>query len=357
MLGLQKIVAGTAVVFAICMFINGCKQNSTQNSNQETAVDHFISPMDGSPLVSGLAINIKLQTSISKPDSIIYKVDGNVLKPATDTASFKLEANKIGVGAHQITAEVFTKENKKVITSNFTIYSNEAPAQLTYKIIQTFQHDIKAYTEGLEFHNGKLYESTGQYGISDIRLVNLKDGKVKKSNALDKDKFGEGITIFNNKIYQLTYREGVGYVRNLSTFSIEKTFNYPKTSEGWGMTYTAKYLLKTDGSERITFMDPVTLKDVKNIQVYSNNASIKDVNELEYVNGVIYANVYQTNYIISVDAESGKVLGFLDLSTLLKTEDKHPNIDVLNGIAYDPASKHFFVTGKNWPKMFEIEIM
>ncbi|WP_185955171.1 glutaminyl-peptide cyclotransferase [Solitalea koreensis] len=297
-----------------------------------------------------------MQTATSAPDSIVYKVDGNRLKNTTDSSSFRLDANIVGLGVHQLTAEIFVKQNKQVITSNFTIYSNEAPAQLNYKVVQTYPHDIKAYTEGLEFHNGKLYESTGEYGISDIRLVNLKNGKVKKCSALDKDKFGEGITIFNNKIYQLTYREGVGYVRNLSTFAIEKTFNYPKTSEGWGMTHTDKYLLKTDGSECITFMDPITLKDVKNIQVYSNSTSIKDINELEYVNGIIYANVYQTNYIISIDAESGKVLGFLDLSSLLTEADKHPKIDVLNGIAYDPTSKHFFVTGKNWPKMFEIEV-
>jgi glutamine cyclotransferase len=218
-----------------------------------------------------------------------------------------------------------------------------------------YPHDTASFTEGLEFHKDTLYESIGLYGKSKLLKTDYKTGKIYKNLKLDDKYFGEGITFLNNKIYQLTWQEKTGFIYNADTWKLEKTFAYDKEIEGWGMTNDGKYIYQTDKTEKIWKMDPNTQKMIDYINVYSGDSKIKAVNELEWINGKIYTNVWEKEAIAVVNPESGAVEGILDMSGLRKFINAKPT-DFLNGIAYNPKTKTIFVTGKNWDKMFEITV-
>ena len=233
----------------------------------------------------------------------------------------------------------------------------DAPVSITYNVISQFPHDTSAYTQGLEIFNGKLYEGTGDYENSSLRITDKKSGNVEKKHIMgNADIFGEGITIFNNKIYQLTWESNVVYQYDLNNIDKPiKTFTWPY--EGWGLTHDSTNLIISDGSSNLYFVDPETFKVRNTLSVKDNQGPVLYLNELEYVNGYIYANVYQSNFIVKIEAESGHVVGKLTFNGLLQQSDITPNrTDVLNGIAYDSATGHFLITGKRWPKMFEVKI-
>jgi glutaminyl-peptide cyclotransferase len=200
-----------------------------------------------------------------------------------------------------------------------------------------------------------LYESTGQKGSSYLRKYDYKTGKIYKQIDLESNYFGEGITFVNGKLYQLTWQEKTGFIYDAKTLKLEKTFTYEKDIEGWGMTNDGKYIYQTDGTEKIWKMDPETRKMIDYINIYSGNSKIKAVNELELVDGKFYANVFEKDAIAVINPTNGAVEGILDMSGLRKLVNVTAQ-DVLNGIAYNPKTKTFFVTGKNWNKMFEIKI-
>lgn len=245
--------------------------------------------------------------------------------------------------------------DKPAATDNTS--SIAAPAPLQINIVNNFPHDTSSFTEGLQYIDGYLYESTGLNGQSYLKKVELNTGKTVKSIKLKDDYFGEGLTVLGDKIYQLTYTQKTGFVYNKSDFSLIKTFSYP--FEGWGMTTDGHQLIISDGSNTIHFYDPNTLTEVSHISVQDNNGLLSNVNELEWIDGYIYANVWQTHYILKIDPKTGIVVGKADLSTLLKTvlpPDFDADQNVMNGIAYDAAAKKIYITGKNWPKLFEITI-
>lgn len=237
---------------------------------------------------------------------------------------------------------------------NTTNTVNE-PAQLQFTITNQYPHDTSTYTEGLEFYNHTLYESGGQYGVSKLVSVDLNSGKDIKKISLDKKYFGEGITILNNKIYQMTWKEKICFVYDAKTFSKLKELTYD--GEGWGMTNNGKQIIMSDGSNNLYFRDPETFKVLNIVGVSDNNGPVGNINELEYVNGFILANIWQSDIIIKIDPESGKVLGKADFSG---TKEKYfpealEKAEVLNGIAYDSTTKRLFITGKYWPKIFEVK--
>lgn len=220
-------------------------------------------------------------------------------------------------------------------------------------VLASFPHDTTSYTEGLEFYRGQLYESAGEYGESQLRKEDLATGRVLKKIDLDKKYFGEGITIFHDHIYQLTYQEHVAFEYD-TNFRVLKTFNLP--TEGWGMTHDAKDLIMDDGSSRIYYRDPETFDTVRTINVSDNNGLVNNLNELEYIGGYLYANIWQTDNIVKIDPATGNIVGKADLSGLLQRAGKEvydPN-DVLNGIAYDSLTQKTYVTGKRWPLLFEV---
>jgi glutamine cyclotransferase len=222
-----------------------------------------------------------------------------------------------------------------------------------YEVVGTFPHDQKAFTEGLLTHNGKLYESTGHFGTSWIAEVELSTGKQDKKIELDSKYFGEGMCILNNKVYQLTYQTNVGFVYDLKTFKKLTEFDYPY--EGWGMTTDGKNLLVSDGTAKIHFLDTLTLKETKSISVNDHNLTIKNINELEWIDGFIYANQWQTNFVLKIDPSTGAVVGRMDFNSLVrKVEGAAPTVDVLNGIAYEAKTKTLLITGKYWPVLYAV---
>ncbi len=241
------------------------------------------------------------------------------------------------------------------VQSCFSYPDHDPVPILKYEVINIFPHDSNAFTQGLVWKDGFLYEGTGLYGSSSLRKVDFKTGKVLQQYNLPEDVFGEGITIFDDKIYQLTWREQTGFIYDLNTFQLLETFSY--THEGWGMTHDMEYLIISDGTPTLYFMDPFTLEEVKRIDVHHQQAPLKHINELEYIKGKIYANIWQTDQIAIIDPQSGKIIAWLDLSGILNPEDINQAIDVLNGIAYESESDMLFVTGKLWPKIFQIKII
>jgi glutamine cyclotransferase len=305
-----------------------------------------------------------LNTKNKTIDSIVYYVnDKNIgSKKGADRIAFDLTNEKLGY--KKLKALVYFEGEHQETETRVELVSGIQPKLLSYEILNVYPHDIKAYTQGLEFYRDTLFEgtgngagnSTGIRGISSLRKTDYKTGKVYQQVDLENNMFGEGITILNNKVYQLTYTEMTGFVYNADNLKREKTFQYFRRMQGWGLTNDGKNLYQSDGTEKIWILDPETLKEVDHINIYTGAVKVKNVNELEWVDGKIYGNVYLRDAIAVIDPKTGAVEGILDLKDLKSKVLQHPDVDVLNGIAYNPKTKTFFVTGKNWDKMFEIRI-
>lgn len=228
------------------------------------------------------------------------------------------------------------------------------PKQLGYKVISTYPHDGGAYTQGLQLEGNRLFESTGQYGESTVRELERGTGKVLRKRPLSKEVFGEGLTVFNKETWVLTWKENTVYVLEPDTFKFIRSHKYK--GEGWGLTNDGTNLIMSDGSADLKFMNPKDFSVIKTITVKDAHASVKNLNELEWINGEIYANVYMTDRIARISPSDGHVTGWLDLSGLRHQLSESKKSEVLNGIAYDKASGHLIVTGKYWPEMFEIQV-
>ena len=229
------------------------------------------------------------------------------------------------------------------------------PAQYGYRVVKTYPHDRSAFTQGFEYRDGFLYEGTGMIGRSSVRKVDLDSGRIIQSYDLPQPFFGEGITVLNQQILELTWQSQTGLVYDKSSFRVLRSFNYP--GEGWGLTNDGKQIYMSDGSANIRVWDGATLKEIRRITVKDGATPVTQLNELEWVRGEIYANVWQTDRIARISPVDGRVLGWIDLSGILPKSDRADADAVLNGIAYDAAGDRLFVTGKLWPKIFEIKLV
>jgi len=284
-------------------------------------------------------------------DSVLYSINGN---KATTSNTFDI--SNMRLGKHIISAIVFYDGNKnKKITNTVLHLASKSPSTYTYEIINEYPHDKNAFTQGLEYHNGFLYESTGLNNESSLRKVELKTGKVIKKIDLEAKYFAEGMTIKNNKIFQLTWQANQGFIYDLENFKFEKAFGYGQSNEGWGLTHNDTHLIKTDGTERMWFLNDKTYKEEYFIETYTNKRKVDKLNELEFINGKIFANVWQKNYILIINPKNGAIEGILDLKGLQKKAGQFGADNVLNGIAYDKENDRLFVTGKRWNKLFEIK--
>ena len=306
---------------------------------------------------NNITLGETLNLSVNNPkghkvSSVTYKLSGKSVSENEIIDDEKL-------GKQVIEATISYNEDKKdIIKQNIFILNNKPPKVYTYKIINEYPHDITSYTQGLEFYNGDLYESTGQYKESKLRIVNYKTGKPKKSINLTDNYFAEGITIVNDKIYQLTWREGIGFVYNTETLEKESSFKYSHSKEGWGLAHDENNTIyQSDGTEYIYELNPETLVVEDKIQVYRSKGKVVGINELEWVNGKIYANRYQQDGVAIINPKNGAVEGVINFKPLKQLVTKHDKLDVLNGIAYNPETKTLFVTGKKWDKLFEVEII
>lgn len=309
-----------------------------------------------------LQIHQKLEASISMPldaeSNIIYFLDD---KNVGSQENLSLDIHAYRLGKHLLKVAVIEEQDTIFKQKTITFLASKKPEILNYKVINSYPHDREAFTQGLEFNNNELYEGTGQYGKSVLRKVELTTGKVLKEQELASKFFGEGITIFNNHVYQLTWQAKMGFIYDVETFKTTNTFNYQQSSEGWGLAHNDTHLIKSDGTEKIWFLNPTTGKEEYYIEAYTNERRVEKINELEYINGKIYANVWTKNAILIIDAKNGAIDAIIDLNGLTSELDNKTIAEstdkVLNGIAYNPNTKKLYVTGKNWDKLFEIEIV
>lgn len=232
---------------------------------------------------------------------------------------------------------------------------NAQTPQYTYQVVHEYPHDPNAFTQGLEYRGGFLYEGTGLNGRSSLRKEKLETGQVLQQIDLDSQYFGEGITVLNQRILELTWKAETGFVYDQSSFRRQRTFNYP--GEGWGLANDGENIYMSDGSAQIRIWDPQTLQEKRRITVKDHGQPVMNLNELEWVRGEIYANIWQTDRIARISPADGRVLGWIDLTGILKADQRTGQEDVLNGIAYDVLGNRLFVTGKLWPKLFEIRLI
>jgi glutamine cyclotransferase len=240
------------------------------------------------------------------------------------------------------------------LTVSVSGWAQTAPTH-SYKIVRAYPHDPAAFTEGLEFHGGALWESTGENGASSIRRVDLATGKLLENHPLSTLYFGEGITFFGDRLYQLTYMSGVAFVYNPATFKQIESYHY--AGEGWALTHDAKHLIMSDGSSSLRFLDPATFHEDSRLAVREGLRPITNLNELELIEGELWANIWLKEIVARIDPRSGQVNSWVDFKGLRQEAGCREDCDVLNGIAYDAPRKRIFVTGKHWPKLFEIQVV
>jgi glutamine cyclotransferase len=290
-------------------------------------------------------------------DSVIYSVDGKTMISAEGTVPQTLDLTDLNLGKRIVAAKIFSEGTSYDLANTVVLLASETPKLYSYTILETYPHDRKAYTQGLEFNNDTLYESTGKYKRSSLRKTNYRTGDVIQNVALGDGFFGEGLTIMNNKIYQLSWQENTGFIYNLKTMENTGTFVYGESQEGWGLCNNGEVIFKSDGTERIWSLNSETMAEEGYIEIYTNKAKIPKVNELEWVDGKIYANIYQKDAIAIVNPDNGAVEGVINLKGLKEKVTQHEELDVLNGVAYKGEANILYVTGKNWDKLFKIEIV
>lgn len=331
------------VITVLCLLLVNCASEKPQLSVKTSAKNNR----------ARLDETVKL--SLNNPDGasidkVTYKLQGKEV-----SASLKLDGK---LGKQDLVAEVISNGETIIAQSNLIVVDNKKPVEYVYEIINTYPHDATSYTQGLEFYNGELYESTGQFGESKLRKLNYETGESLKDLNLNSGYFGEGLTVMNDRIYQLTWKADTGIIYDVNTFEKQGIFRYGKSKEGWGLCNDGKNLYKSDGTEKIWILNSETYAEEDKIEVYTQKREIGQLNELEWVDGKIYANLYQTNFIIMVNPKTGSIDGIMDLKELTKQIPNYSKEDnVLNGIAYNPDSETFFVTGKRWDKMFELKII
>lgn len=301
---------------------------------------------------SKVSLEIKLNNFLIKVEDLKFFLNGKKVSNETNLSIARL-------GSNSIKAQFTHNNQKKILIKNIDVYNTDQPNLYSYEIIGEYPHDISLYTQGLEFKNNILYESTGLNGYSSLRKFDVYKNQLIDVRFLDDEYFGEGLTILNNKIYQLTWKNRIGFIYDLKTMNMEKSFNYGQSSEGWGLANDGNNLYKSDGTEKIWIIDPVTLKEIDNIEIVTDKKKVKNINELEIVDEKIYANTYQFNkdVVLVINKLTGSVDGIIDFGNLRNKVKQHNNLDVLNGIAFNKKRNSFFITGKRWDKIFEVKII
>ena len=349
------------LITGLAIFAFGCKNNPPADANLT------ISPDAGTSYKSGDKVIVQAHySSALKPDSVVYLVDSVNVGKLKDSTALTLKTDTMPLGPRIITAKVYNGGKSQDASTNIVLLPAKAPEAYTYKVVKVFPHDTGSYTEGLVYQDGFLYESGGGYGTpppdmvsdgqSSLRKVDLTTGKVVQKIMINPEVFAEGIAIVGDKIIQLTYKEKIGYVYDKASFKLLKTFSNNVGVEGWGLCYDGKKLYMDDKTNRIWFLNPSTYLPIGFIDVYDDKGPVQSINELEYIDGKLYANVWQTNNILVIDPKTGAVLEKIDLSALYP-EPRTPPAEVLNGIAYDAKTKRIFITGKKWPHLYQVEFI
>lgn len=349
-------------VFTLVIIISfiGCKDSTEETSNpnppkpKEYPVK-FDGLKNGAQFNAGREIPIVITAEVDKlKDSIKVYFNDDLLFSINkkEKIEYELSTTNLPLGAHNIKIIAPGNDGKNHGDNRqVVIFASSEPLKRYAKIVASYPHNRTYYTQGLEFDGNDLWEGTGNYGESLIAKVNLKTGEAIQNHKIEDNYFGEGITIIGDKIYQLTYKAGKCFVYDKNTLERINTFTY--AGEGWGLTNNDSLLIMSNGSHKIYFINPETFETVREIQAFSNQRDFANLNELEWVKGYIYANIYTTNTIIKIDPKNGQVIETIDCSDIVK-DASSPNTDVLNGIAYDTLNESFYVTGKLWSKLYKV---
>jgi glutamine cyclotransferase len=337
------------------------EKETTVNTEEQTPAKILMmkSPEENSEFRLGSHIKVILEPASKNnvPDSVSISFDGrSIATLKTAPWEYSVPASLVkSTGRKSIKAIAFRGgKAKTTITRFLIILSDVAPGKYGYKVIHSYPHDREAFTQGLFYDNGFLYEGTGQEAGSTLREVELTTGKVLRQLNLSSNLFGEGITLYNDLIYQVTYTTKIGFIYEKSTFRQINRIYYQ--TQGWGLTTMKDRIVMSDGSNVLYFFEPEMFTVVSRLEVYDNEKKVDQLNELEYINGEIWANIWMTDLIARIDPVSGKVIGYINLQGILDDPDTKTSEKVLNGIAFDKEGNRIFVTGKNWPKLFEIRV-
>lgn len=367
---MSRLVLG-AVILPLCAMISCGNRTAPDgktapdraanpSAEEAPALISLLSPANRDEIAAGQPVNVRIShTSSTLPDSVQVWFSGNLtgtLKGEETSGSVPPQLTE-QTGIKPLKLMAFSgKKRPQIITAFITVLSDIEPVRYRYRVEKVLPHDERAYTQGLLFHNGYLYEGTGQEGRSSLRKVEPETGEVVQLHNLESRFFGEGIAILGNRIYQLTWKTKVGFVYELDTFQETGKFYY--NTEGWGLTTMGERLVMSDGSNKLYVVDPSTFATIRTIEVYDNMSMVVNLNELEFIDGEIWANIYLTELIARIDPSTGKITSYIDMAGLIPGRERRADgDDALNGIAWDKATGKLFVTGKNWPKLFQIQVV
>lgn len=339
------------IILSLTLLISCSGEKHGRQSSESPRIKNFSKielPVSNQEIVMGQPVGFEI-SSTQDVDSITLDFEDEVLTFKQLTFNWGPKTAK--TGKQNVKIRVFSGNQSETHYARIIVLSDITPTPMTYELIAEYPHRESAFTQGLFFIGDTLVESTGQKGASTLSKLNLSSSEVYSSTPLDNRYFGEGSTIWNNKIFYLTWTSQVGftYDRNL-----KKTGQFNYTHEGWGMTTMGDTLVVSDGTETIHFLDPRDLSEIGSLEVYDHESKIDSINELEFFNGLIYANIWMKNIIITIDPKTGRVMDVIDMSGL-EDQFQSNSADVLNGIAYRSNTDQIFVTGKNWPKLFEVK--
>lgn len=341
-------------LFILSLFLFSCGSNSDKKTS-----DFSLSILNSQ---TQFQLGETVEVAVNNPknreiDSTRFYFDNDPIQQQENKTSVKIPLEDQKLGNQRISATVYSEGDTDTIYIPVKIYNDKAPVVYTYNVINTYPHDQDAYTQGLEFYKDTLYESTGQYGRSSLRKTNYETGEVLMKVELADKYFGEGLSILNDKIYQLTWNEGEGLIYDVEDLERTGVFKYNQSEEGWGLTNNGSQFYKSDGTEKIWILNGTTLAEETYIQPTTHKSISTQLNELEWVEGKIYANTYQKDGVAIINPENGAIEGLINFQGLRDRVTQHDKLDVLNGIAYNPNTQKLYVTGKNWDKLFEVEII
>lgn len=358
---------GIGLAVLIASSCNGSAQSDKSVTGEQTVNDNntptiklinIDSPSANQEVTSGLSVKLGISLLGKEiPDSIRVYFDGELKTTLMKGAlTYSIPTKDTRLGRIAIKAIAYSENNRPHTVTRFVvIFSDIVPKNLSYSIVNEYPHDRGAYTQGLLYHNGFFYESTGPEGKSTLREVEPVTGVVKRVHKLESKFFGEGLVLFSNQLYQLTWEHKTGFIYDLETFKEIRRFHYD--TEGWGLATSGEKIFMSDGTNKIYFLEPEYFTVTGSIEVYDDKTAVYQLNELEYIDGELWANIYMTNLIARIDPVTGKVLSYINFQGILKEEAANlTNQEVLNGIAWDPDQRRLFITGKNWPKLFEIKV-
>lgn len=353
----------TLVIFSflsICQLFMGCggrtgqgTDNTAPQNKLHTAVSWQF-PRRDTTLRLGESLTLAFNLSDSQHYDSLTLSMGNEKARRIEDRNFTVNTDSLSVGQHIFRLFTWYNGRQVNVARRITLLASHPPEKFTYNVVQTFPHNTDAYTQGLLFHNNFLYESTGQRGESSLRQVQLKTGEVLKRHHLEPHYFAEGLALHDGKLFQLTWTSQTAFVYDLETFELERTHTYG--TQGWGLASNGKHLYMSDGTEKIYVRDPNSFEVIRTFQVYNENGPQRNLNELEFIDGLLYANIYMTDLIVAFDPQSGEVIREIDLTGILPRHERTVHTDVLNGIAYDPTTGTIYVTGKYWPKLYQIQL-